>query len=90
MKRTVQINPFLGLVLVLVMFAAVLTIPVIAFYVLPKALVWCINWIIGFLGWHIPFNLFTWALAMYVLYLLGVVRFATKELKSAVNELKTK
>lgn len=87
MKR-ILIHPAISIVLVLAFVAVFLCIPVVAFYVLPKAIVWMVNYIVHFVGWHVPFNLFTWALAMYLLWITGVVRIATRELKHVVGELK--
>lgn len=90
MKTKLNVHPLLGLVFILVVIAAFVTIPVIAFYVLPKALIWAVNYLISFVGWHVPFNLFTWAIAMYLFWITGVVRLTTRGLKTAVGQIKAK
>lgn len=93
-KVVLTVRPIFILLLWLCFIAAFLTIPIIAFYVLPKALVWLASVIVGELGalvhlrLYVPFNVITWAVAMYILWLTGVIRFATKELKSAVSAVK--
>lgn len=85
----IQLHPLFGLLFIMIFITMIVTIPVIAFYVLPKALIWAINFLIGFVGWHVPFNLFTWAIAMYLFWITGVVRLSTRGLKTAVGTIKS-
>lgn len=86
----INIHPIFALLFMLTMVAAFLTIPVIAFYVLPRSIVWLTDYLLHFVGLSLPFNLFTWAISMYILWMTGAVRVLSKELKSAVANLKAK
>lgn len=89
---TIKVHPIFGLMLMLIIFAGFLCIPVLAFYVAPKALVWLFNWpfvhLMGLSG--LPFNLFTWAIAMYLLWMVGAVRLTFSGLKTALGEITSK
>lgn len=84
----INLHPIFGLLFMLIVMAAFLTIPVIAFYVLPRSIVWITNYLLHFVGLSLPFNLFTWAISMYILWITGAVRVLTRELKTAVGNLK--
>lgn len=91
MKYTIKVHPLIGLLFMLAIVAALIIIPVMAFYVAPKALIWAVNWLVSSPGQtRVPFNLFTWAIAMYLLWVTGVVRITTSSLKTAVDQMKPK
>lgn len=65
--------------------ACFITLPIIGFYVMPKSLVWLVNIVFDR---DIPFNLFTWAISMYLLWVLGIMKFTTSQLKDHVKNIK--
>jgi len=65
--------------------ACFITIPIIGFYVLPKGLIIVFNMLLRFMGWELPFNVFTWAIAMYLLWVMGILKFTTRELAEHVK-----
>lgn len=85
-----KLHPAIALLFILLVFAAFIIIPFTAFYLMPKALVWFVNYLIHFVGWHIPFNVFTWAIAVYVIWLIGIARLVITPLKDAVREFSVK